>query len=62
MIVIKLLFVEIIHYLCKRLRETFNRTVLELKKKINFRWQSILRNCGLKRSQRANFYYRRFET
>lgn len=31
MIVTKILFVEIIHYLCKRLRETFNRTVLELK-------------------------------
>lgn len=31
MIVIKLLYVEIINYLCTCLRETFNRTVLELK-------------------------------
>lgn len=33
MIVIKLLSVEIINYLCTCLRETFNRTVLELKEK-----------------------------
>nr|DAG40631.1 MAG TPA: hypothetical protein [Caudoviricetes sp.] len=30
-VVIKLLFIEIIHYLCNRLRETFNRTFMELK-------------------------------
>lgn len=37
MIVTKLLFVEIIHYLCKRLRETFNRTFMESKDNNNFR-------------------------
>ena len=37
MVVIKLLFIEIIHYLSKRLRETFNRIFMESKDNNNFR-------------------------
>ncbi len=36
-VVIKLLFIEIILYLCNRLRETINRTFMESKDNNNFR-------------------------
>ena len=62
MIVIKLLYVEIINYLCTCLRETFNRTVLELKEKTTSVDRQFFGIVDLNALDRANFYYRRFET